>query len=161
MVEHEICIMSTDSEMDEKGYVHWRAWHETYTGIIPDDYLCNVTLEKCVKMAHKFPQNTLLLKINHGTVGFACIKKRTDVKDTNEIIAIYLLEEYHGKKLGYELLKHTVSLFEDSLPIVLWVLKGNEKAIRFYKKVGFEFTGNEKDCPFGIELQMEMKSLTI
>ena len=157
MIEYEICEMTTDGEMDEKGYVHWKSWHETYAGLMPDDYLENVTLEKCVKMAHKLPQNTLLLKIDHKTVGFSCMSKSVDAKAANEIIAIYLLKEYHGKGLGYELLNHTVSLLNDNNPVVLWVLKGNERAIRFYKRVGFEFTGNEKSYPFGIELQMELK----
>ncbi len=157
MCKYEICEMATAGEMDEKGFVHWKAWHETYTGLMPDDYLNNVTLEKCVKMAHKFPQNTLLLKVNYKTVGFSCIGKSADVEDADEIIAVYLLKEYHGKKLGYELLKQTLTLRKSNRPIVLWVLKGNEKAIRFYQKVGFAFTGNEKACPFGIELQMQMK----
>lgn len=155
MTSFEICEMTTENEMDEKGYVHWRCWQETYSGLMPDDYLKNLTLEKCVEMAHKFPQNTLLLKVDGKTVGFSCISKR---EDATEIIAIYLLKEYHGKRLGYELMKRTVSQLADNVPVVLWVLKGNEKAIRFYKKFGFDFNGNEKACPFGVELQMELKA---
>ena len=76
MIDFEICVMATDSEMDEKGYVHYKSWQETYIGLMPDDYLNNLTLEKCVEMAHKFPQNTLLLKVDGKTVGFSCISKR-------------------------------------------------------------------------------------
>lgn len=149
--------MMTENEMNEKGYVHWKSWHETYTGLMPDDYLKNITLEKCIKMAHKWPQNTFLLKVNHKTVGFSCIGKSSDTKDANEVIAIYLLKEYHGQKLGYALLNETVSRFSDNAKIVLWVLKGNDKAIDFYKRFGFDFNGNQKILPFGVELQMEMK----
>ena len=133
----------TENEMNEKGYVHWKSWHETYTGLMPDDYLKNITLEKCIKMAHKWPQNTFLLKVNHKTVGFSCIGKSSDTKDANEVIAIYLLKEYHGQKLGYALLNETVSRFSDNAKIVLWVLKGNDKAIDFYKRFGFDFNGNQ------------------
>ena len=136
MINFEICPMVSDSEMDEKGYVHYKSWQETYSGLMPDDYLKNLTLEKCVEMAHKFPQNTLLLKVDGKTVGFSCICKR---EDATEIIAIYLLKEYHGKRLGYELMKRTVSQLADNVPVVLWVLNGNEKAIRFYKKFGFDY----------------------
>ena len=158
MVEYEICPMTTETEMDEKGYVHWKAWHETYSGLMPDDYLKNITLEKCIKMAHKWPQNTFLLKVNNKTVGFCCIEKRTDSEGTVEIVAIYLLREYQGKKLGYALLKNTISMFSKTEKIVLWVLEGNEKAINFYKKFGFDFNGNQKKLPFGMELQMEMNN---
>ena len=74
--------------MDEKGYVHWKSWHETYKDLMPDDYLKSITLEKCIKMAHKFPQNTLLLKSDGNVVGFSCIGKNCDTENTNEIIAI-------------------------------------------------------------------------
>ncbi len=80
-----------------------------------------------------------------------------DTKDAKELVAIYLLKEYQGKKLGYELLKQTISTFGGSSKITLWVLKGNDRAISFYKKFGFDFNGNEKELPFGVELQMEMQ----
>ncbi|MBE6620415.1 MAG: GNAT family N-acetyltransferase [Ruminococcaceae bacterium] len=157
MIEYEICPMTTDAEMDEKGYVHWKSWQETYTGLMPDDYLKNITLEKCIKMAHKWPQNTFLLKVDDKTVGFSCMGKSADAEGANEVIAIYLLKEYHSKGLGYALLNQTVSRFAKSEKIVLWVLEGNEKAINFYKKFGFDFNGNRKPLPFGVELQMELK----
>ena len=46
MIEFEICPMVSDSEMDEKGYVHYKSWQETYSGLMPDDYLKGLTLEK-------------------------------------------------------------------------------------------------------------------
>ena len=152
MIEFEICPMVSEAEMDEKGYVHYKSWQETYIGLMPDEYLKNLTLEKCVEMAHKFPQNTHLLKVDGKTVGFSCICKR---EDATEIVAIYLLKEYHGKRLGYELLKHTISAYCDNTKVILWVLDGNERAISFYKRFGFKFTGAEKQLPFGKELQME------
>ncbi len=157
MLEYEICPMTTEDEMDEKGHIHWQSWHETYLGLMPDDFLKNITLEKCIQMAHKCPQNTFLIKVNNKTVGFSCIGESKDIENANEIFAIYLLKEYHGKKLGYELLKKSMSELVDKAKTVLWVLKGNEKAIGFYKKFGFDFNGNEKTLPFGIELQMEME----
>jgi ribosomal protein S18 acetylase RimI-like enzyme len=48
-------------------------------------------------------------------------------------------------------------MFADNAKIVLWVLKGNDKAIHFYKKFGFDFNGNQKTLPFGVELQMELR----
>lgn len=152
MIEFEICPMVSDSEMDEKGYVHYKSWQETYSGLMPEDYLKSLTLEKCVEMAHKLPQNTLLLKVEGKTVGFSCICKR---EDATELLAIYLLKAYHGKRLGYELLKHTISAYCDNTKVFLWVLDGNDRAISFYKRFGFKLTGVEKQLPFGKELQME------
>ena len=156
MVEYEICPMTTEIEMDEKSYVHWKSWHETYVGLMPDDYLKNITLDKCIEMAHKWPQNTFLLKLNEKTVGFCCVGESADPEGATEIVAIYLLKEYQGKKLGYALLNNIILEHAKNEKIVLWVLESNEKAISFYNKFGFSFNGNRKQLPFGMELQMEM-----
>ena len=33
--------------------------------------------------------------------------------------------------------------------IIVWVLKGNEKAIHFYERYGFSFDGSQKDIKLG------------
>ena len=41
--------------------------------------------------------------------------------------------------------------------IVVWVLKGNDKAIKFYERYGFRFDGMEKEVMLGgrnVELRM-------
>ncbi len=157
MIDYTISLMSTSEEMDEKGYVHWKSWQETYGGLMPKDYLDNITLEKCIKMAHRFSQNTLLLKVENKTVGFSCFGKSSDTEGANELIAIYLLKEYQAKGMGYELLKATISKFPEKALVVLWVLEGNDRAINFYKKFGFCFNGNKKSLPFGTELQMKLE----
>ena len=43
--------METDEEIKGKAYVHWKSWHEAYTGIVSQEYLDKLTLEKCEKMA--------------------------------------------------------------------------------------------------------------
>ena len=146
--------MTTEREMDEKGYVHWKSWQETYADLMPREYLATLTLDKCVKMAHKWHQNTLLLKVDGKVAGFCCFGKSRDTQDAGEVLALYLLREYHGQKLGYTLLKKTVEEYLDAETIYLWVLAGNERAINFYKKFGFDFTGAEKNTAFGTELQM-------
>lgn len=48
--------METEAEMDGKGYVHWKSWQETYTGLIDQEYLTNhQTLEKSLLTAHRSP----------------------------------------------------------------------------------------------------------
>ena len=43
--------METDEEIKGKAYVHWKSWHESYTGIVSQEYLDKLTFEKCEKMA--------------------------------------------------------------------------------------------------------------
>ena len=157
MMSFEIIPAFNEKDLDEKGYVHWKSWQETYSNMMPNDFLSNITLEKCVIMAHKQPQNTLLLKVDGRVVGFSCYKESMNSELANELIALYLLKEYHGQKLGYALLNATIKKMKNGRDVLLWVLKGNDRAIRFYKRCGFVFTGKEKNLPFGTEIQMAMK----
>jgi len=159
MIERDhytVVPMTTDEERDAKGYVHWKSWHETYAGLIPADYLAKTTLEKCVQMAHRWPQNTLLLKCGGDVIGFACYGTCADgdLPDTGELIAIYLLGEYQGQKLGLSLMQAAMEKLTDKRRVALWVLKGNGKAIHFYERYGFRFDGTEKVLPLGTEMRM-------
>ena len=38
-------------DADSKGYVHWKTWQETYTGLMEEKYLANQTPDKCRAIA--------------------------------------------------------------------------------------------------------------
>ena len=46
------------ADMDGKGYVHWKSWQETYSGLIPEASLAKRTLERCQDVARRWPENT-------------------------------------------------------------------------------------------------------
>lgn len=56
-----------------------------------------------------------------------------------EIISLYVLPEYWSSKQGYELIKFGLDRLKSQGydKCYLWVIEGNERAINFYKKVGF------------------------
>ena len=147
---------TTDAEKDGRGYVHWKSWQETYTGLMPAEYLAKQTLEKCVAIAHRWPERTLIAKDGERVVGFACYGVCDDesLSGAGEVYALYVLQEYHGRKVGYALMNAAVELLRDHERIALWVLKGNERAIRFYERYGFRFDGTEKVEAVGTELRM-------
>ena len=44
--------------------------------------------------------------------------------------------------------------------IAVWVLEGNNRAIRFYERYGFQFDGTEKQIMLGAEMtELRMKFL--
>lgn len=49
---------ATVDDAERKGYVHFQSWIETYTGFFPDDIISNLSLERCVKLAREYPENT-------------------------------------------------------------------------------------------------------
>lgn len=59
---------------------------------------------------------------------------------------IYLLEEFYGLKLGYELLKFNIELSRKNNQSGMWLFTwtGNERAVSFYKRTGFTVIASHK-----------------
>ncbi|MEY8870616.1 GNAT family N-acetyltransferase [Meridianimaribacter flavus] len=74
------------------------------------------------------------LKINVG-------QSQTEIKDKNalEIERIYVLKEFHGKKVGQILYSKAIELAKEKNVKYVWlgVWEENPRAIRFYEKNGF------------------------
>ena len=151
MMEYVVKPMETPEEMDGKGYVHYKSWQETYGGLMEASYLEGVTLERCQAMARKWTDNILVAKDTDKVIGFVAYGPCRDEEesDCGEVFAIYVLAKYHGKKVGFELMNAAFEKLKKYEKIVVWVLKGNEKAIKFYKRYGFCFDGVEKEVMLG------------
>lgn len=74
------------------------------------------------------------LKVNTG-------QSQTEIKDKNalEIERIYVLKEFHGKKVGQILYEKAIELAKEKNVEYVWlgVWEQNPRAIRFYEKNGF------------------------
>ena len=146
-----IIPMTTTEDIDGKGYVHWKTWHETYTGLIDPSYMEKTTLETCVDMARRWPQNTMVAKDGDKVIGFVCYGEHHDegLTDCGEVFAIYVLAEYYGRKVGYALMNAAIEKLAAYGKVALWVLKGNDRAIRFYQRYGFCLDGTEREVKLG------------
>lgn len=154
-----IVPMKTQEEMDGKAYVHWKSWQETYTDLMPQPYLEKVSLDKCMDWAHRWPQNTLVLKMGGQVIGFSCFGETeyTPSARAGEIMALYLLRDFQGRGLGFQLMKAAMEELNKMPQIILWVLEGNERAIHFYESLGFRFDGARRSEAYGTELRMIWK----
>ena len=58
---------------------------------------------------------------------------------------LYVLPEYYDKGLGKKLFAHAITISKKNKQSGMWlkVWTGNERAIRFYKKQGFEVLGED------------------
>lgn len=152
--------METDDEVRGKAFVHWKSWQETYPGLVDRKYLEeNMTLEKCLDIAFKWRDNIIVAKDGNRVVGFVRYGgyRGEDLTDTGEVQAIYLLSEYHGLGVGYALMNEAVRRLSGFKRIALWVLKGNERAIRFYRRYGFCFDGKESEFRLGDGMNTELR----
>ena len=150
--------METDEEIRGKAFVHWKAWHEAYSGLVSQEYLDSLTYEKCENMAFSW-RNDLFVAMDGDTViGFIGYGSRgKEAPNAGEIFALYVLSEYYGTGIGLRLMQAGLKELSVYPEVHLWVLKGNKRAIRFYKKCGFVPTGEELVSPKINAAEIKMK----
>lgn len=80
----------------------------------------------------------ILLEYSGEVIGICNTIER---EDFNQLQSIYVLPKYQGLGLGYALWTEGKKIFNPKKDIVIHVASYNEKAINFYRKLGFESTG--------------------
>lgn len=144
----------TPDDVPGKAHVHWQSWREAYANIIDPAWLNARTLAQCEDMARRFPDNTLVAVQDGRVVGFGVYgtTREADLPDYGELYALYVLASHHGKGIGFALMHACVAAMPGRPGIVLWVLEGNERAIRFYERHGFLADGRRQEITLGTPL---------
>lgn len=134
-----------EKDYKEKGYVHYKSWIETYTGLMDASFLSKHTLDKCVQMAIKYPEHNIVAEVDQHIVGFATYgKARDEDEETGEIIAIYVLKAYQRKGIGKALMDECLLRLSAFHKIIVWVLSTNQPSIDWYERYGFIKDGKTK-----------------
>ncbi|MEV5026701.1 GNAT family N-acetyltransferase [Paenibacillus sp. LPE1-1-1.1] len=148
-------------DIQELGLVHSEAYRNAYQGIIPDEYLNQVTPNVREEYFHTVltqgEELVAIALIDKKTVGCIVLKACSDddiQSHSGEITAIYLLQKYRGIGLGKTLLKWGIERLKafGCTTVAIWVLRENHNAIRFYEKQGFVRDGAERLISRGKEL---------
>lgn len=146
-------VPATPNDVRGMQEVFRRTWLDTYPnqefGItisdIEDRYkdaFTDDTLKKrAERIAHPKEGHTLLFaKEGEKVIGLCRIIKH---QDSNELQAIYVLPEYQRQGIGRMLWGEAQKFFDTNKDITTKVALYNNKAIEFYKKLGFEDTGRQ------------------
>ena len=146
--------LETKEEIEGKAAVHCQAWKEAYVGLMDQDFLDRRTMEMSLQSAQRAFDNgiaTLIAKVGNRVIGFADYGNYwgDDLQETGEVYAIYVLKKYYGKGIGFALMKKALEALSEYPQTAVWVLAGNERAIRFYERCGFEFDGQKKELELG------------
>jgi ribosomal protein S18 acetylase RimI-like enzyme len=134
--------------------VQVEAWRAAYRGLLPDDVLDDLMVEEAEQRWRERIVNPwgqfFVIEREDEIVGYvACGENRDeDVDDerVGEIYAIYVHPEEWRRGNGAVLVGKAIEqLRADGYEeVILWVLSGNEQAIGFYERVGFEADGGSK-----------------
>ena len=130
--------------------IHVDAWLDTYRGIIPDEYLDQLTYQKRAEQHQKLMSDERKCLFvaedeKEGVVGFVIGGDERGVLDDfdAEIYAIYLKKSFHGQGIGKKLIL-TIGQFLKSKhykKCLVWVLTQNPN-IYFYSKLGAQKVSN-------------------
>ena len=130
---------------DVKGIakVHVDSWRLTYKGVLPDDFLANLSYKQRENLwENNLKEQQVYLAENESgeIVGFSVGGKERTGKYENyigELYAIYILEDYQKRGIGRLMLESVVNeLKEKNLnSMLVWVLEGND-ATHFYEAMG-------------------------
>ena len=153
--------METEEEIRGKAFVHWKSWQESYAGIVDADYLAGMTLAETEEKAFRWRDNIFVAKDGERVVGFVGYGEARGEEVAGEVYALYVLEEYQRRGIGYALMQRALDELAGCRVIRLWAFAENKKALRFYERVGFHLDGEEKEIVLGtpargVRLTMEL-----
>lgn len=80
--------------------------------------------------------------------------------DKFEIWSLGIVKRYRNKGYGTQMLTEFISQFKSDKPLILYVYKTNEIAIRLYEKVGFVIVDECSFAPYAYTMQFKGKETT-
>lgn len=133
--------------------VHVRAWQAAYRNLLSGDYLDGLRAEDRAArydFASRDPtQPSTLVAVDGDSIhGFATVARasQSDSQDCGELCALYVSPERWGHGIGVALVKAARSrlLLLGHRQAVLWLLLGNTRAERFYRRDGWRCDGLQR-----------------
>lgn len=94
--------------------------------------------------------------VGYGRVVFGSTCECVQAESPCELNRIYTLPDSYGRGIGQLLLEKAIRIARQKACDVMWlkVWEGNERAIRFYRKAGFEWCGFS-DYQFGDTIERD------
>ena len=145
--------------------VHVAAWREAYRGIVSDEFLANLSIQRRTEQwvnllsnDSNLDRHAFVAEMNEQIVGFASCGAANDQNAgfDGELNAIYILRAANklgvGRRLVYEVVNAMIAQGRNSM--MVWVLKENP-ARGFYERLGGEYL-LEKPIAIGSETLMEV-----
>lgn len=135
--------------------VHIDTWRSTYRGIVPDEFLANLSYEArertwTTAITHADDSNFVYVaEDEQGQImGFASggTSQSGDPNYPGELYAIYVLKEAQGKGVGRGLFGEVVKRLARSgiHSMILWVFRDNQPSRRFYEAMGGKLLYDKK-----------------
>lgn len=151
----------TLADCDRVAEIRTRGWQSAYQGLIPQSYLDGLSVEEDAERRRTYLSqgdgrvvNLVAEDTGGEIVGWACHGPYRDgevLTGGAELYAVYVHPDQVGQGVGRTLLTESVTRCTAAGHgrLLLWVLKGNDRARRFYERAGFRADGAEEPFEVG------------
>ncbi|MFI5285890.1 MAG: GNAT family N-acetyltransferase [Candidatus Dormibacteria bacterium] len=146
---------ATPSDAEAIAALHLASWLAAYRGIVPDECLNTVTIQSRVTRwrralsAAESPLIETVVAVDRATILGVCssgLRRQPASSDVGEVYALHVRPDCRRHGFGKLLLDGAVRRLATRglTGAVLWVLRENASARRFYEAQGWSFTGEER-----------------
>lgn len=160
-------------DQEQMAHIKVDGWRTAYDKIVASKYLNELNYEaqteRYIRSFEDYKDLVLVAVEGNEVLGYSCfdIKKFYEKYDS-ELVSLYIKLDHKGKGIGSALFKETVKelLSRDRKNMIVWCFAENEKAIRFYEKLGGKNVETKqakigdnyyKEYGFYFDLEMIMK----
>ncbi|KOG43034.1 GNAT family N-acetyltransferase [Streptomyces resistomycificus] len=146
------------ADCDRVSQIRVRGWRSAYRGLVPQSYLDALSVSADAERRRaRFPHTAdgvvnLVAERAGEIVGWAAhgpYRAGETPTDDAELYALYADAAHLGSGVGRALLQESVRQRSSHPRMLLWVLKENTRARRFYERAGFHADGAEE--PFEVD----------
>jgi len=136
--------IASKKDIKDVSRVYVDSWKTTYRGLVPDDYLDELSYESTEKRWIDFLNNKnetfIYVAINDTgeIIGFASGKRIEENNVEGELYSLYLLQECRGLGVGKQLVSAIAKHFKEKgiYSMMVWVMKQNKSGLGFYERMG-------------------------
>jgi ribosomal protein S18 acetylase RimI-like enzyme len=160
---------ATPSDAHAIAEVHVAVWQAAYAGILPAAYLAALSIAGREAMWRSYlsgedwlPHVTTVAVSQARVVGFSHAGPCQSEPGRGQLYAIYVLPAHWDQGVGKQLVDRAQEGLsrQGFAEAVLWVLEGNDRAIRFYERNGWVFDGGRESTQRGGVLTVELRYRT-
>ncbi|MEU3951867.1 GNAT family N-acetyltransferase [Streptomyces achromogenes] len=143
----------TLADCDRVSEIRVRGWQHAYRGLVPRPYLDRLSVAAdAERRRERFARGNgtvvnLVAERDGRVLGWAAVGPYRDGEAYTadaELYAIYVDPAHLGRGTGRALLDAAAGRCPAGARLLLWVLKGNAPARRFYERAGFRADGAEE-----------------
>lgn len=154
-------------DCDAIARAHVRAWQVAYRGVMPDEYLSSLRVQdrrdrwQSILSQRGSPNWTVVVTLDDAVVGFCTVGDSRDDASMSELWGINVDPDAFGTGAGQTLLDAThAELDRRPQPrSMLWVVRENARARRFYERNGWSEDEARKVASFGGRDVVELRYL--